>query len=149
MKNIILKNLEKCLIRGKFDEAEELLNKLYKDYIRDLVLSYAYNNENIIIYSFVLYMEKKTSDFFWIELAIELMLNPLCFVDGAYSFALYHSRKLLMLDDKIENLERLFFFSECPEIIIDKAELELIAMKILEKEPDNKKALGFLYERDL
>ena len=146
-KNIItketLEKIEQCLTRGKFDDAEEFFLNIDNEDIRDLILSYAYNYESLLIYSFVLHM-KKYSEIFWTELAIELMLNPLCFIDGAYSIALYHSRKLLILDDKVENLERILFFSECPEKLIDMAESEFIAKKILKKEPDNKMALRFL-----
>lgn len=31
----------------------------------------------------------------WLELAMDIMLHPLCYVEGVYSVALYYARGLL------------------------------------------------------
>lgn len=66
------------------------------------------------------------------------MLNPLCFVEGAYSVALFHARELLLNTKSIENMERILFFYDIPEKLVDKEEAEIIAKEILKIEPDNK-----------
>ena len=65
------------------------------------------------------------------------MLNPLCFLEGAYSVALFHSRELLKNERNVLNLERILFFYNIPEKLVDKNEAKSIAQEILKLEPDN------------
>ena len=71
-----------------------------------------------------------------------MMLNPLCFVEGAYSAALFHARELLAMEKSVENLERVLFFYNIPEKLIEEEEAILISREILKLEPDNKIALN-------
>ena len=83
------------LLQGKYKEAEKLCKNMNDASKRDLILNTAYDTENICVYGFTQYMIRQTGETNWIELAIELMLNPLCFIEGAYSAALFHARELL------------------------------------------------------
>ena len=85
--------------------------------------------------------ERKES---WIRLAINIMLNPLCFIEGAYSIGLFHARELLAIDRNVENLERLLFFYNIPEKLIDYKEASSIAEELLLMESDNEVALELL-----
>lgn len=132
--------LKDNLLQGKYKEAEKICKNIDKTTIRDMILTIAYDTENICVYSFIQYMIKNTGDECWIKLAMDVMLNPLCFVEGAYSVALFHARELLQLAENVENLERLLFFYNIPEKLLEE-EAQYIAKEILKIEPDNKVAL--------
>lgn len=139
---IIMESFKMNLLQGKYKQAEETLKTMDINSIRDMIMTVAYDTENICIYSFIQYMMKKTRKASWIELAIDVMLNPLCFVEGAYSVALFHARELLLIEKNIKNLERIIFFFNIPEKLVDEEEAKCIAKEILEVEPNNEVALG-------
>lgn len=125
------------LSQGKYCEANELLKNLEFSDIKNIIMSIAYDTESIFIYDFILFMLKKSNEKNWIELCIDVMLNPLCFLEGAYSVALFHSRELLKNERNVLNLERILFFYNIPEKLVDKNEAKSIAQEILKLEPDN------------
>lgn len=129
------------LLRGNYENVAKICKDMDADNIRDILITIAYDSENISVYSFVLYMIKKTENAIWIELAADLMMNPLCFMEGAYSVALFHSRELLFMKRSIRNLERILFFYNIPEKLVDKEEAQFIAKEILKKDPQNLVAL--------
>lgn len=130
------------LLQGNYKEAERKCKNMDVNSIRDMVMTIAYGTENICVYSFIQYMIEKTRKVSWMELAIDVMINPLCFVEGAYSVALFHARELLLIEKTIENLERILFFYNIPEKLVDKEEAQCIAQEILKLEPNNEVALG-------
>ncbi len=130
------------LLQGNYKAAEELCKSMDDTSVKNLILNVAYDTENICTYSFTEYMIRQTGNVCWMELAIELMLNPLCFVEGAYSAALFHARELLAMEKSVENLERVLFFYNIPEKLIEEEEAILISREILKLEPDNKIALN-------
>ncbi len=138
----MMENFKKNLLQGKYKEAEETCKTMDVNSIRDMVMTVAYDTENICIYGFIQYMIEKTRKASWIELAIDVMLNPLCFIEGAYSVALFHARELLLIEKNVNNLERIIFFYNIPEKLVDEEEAKCIAKEILKVEPDNKVALG-------
>ena len=134
------------LLQGKYKEAKEVCKNMDLKSIRDLIMSTAYDTESISVYSFVLYMIKQTGKESWIELAIDIMLNPLCFVEGAYSVALFHARELLLIERNVINLERILFFYNIPEKLVHKEEAWYIANEILKIEPNNEVAIKIYAE---
>lgn len=44
-------------------------------------------------------------------MTIDVMINPLCFVEGAYEVALFHTRELLKIDFSVETMEKVIFFT--------------------------------------
>lgn len=135
-------NFKTNLLQGKYKEAEEKCKNMDENSVRDMVMTIAYDTENICVYSFIQYMIEKTRKASWMELAIDVMLNPFCFVEGAYSVALFHARELLLIERTIENLERILFFYNIPERLVDKEEALCVAQEILKVEPENEVALG-------
>lgn len=133
--------LKKNLLQGKYREAEEKCRHMNMSNIRDIIMTIAYDTENICVYSFIQYMIRKTEKTDWIELAIDVMLNPLCFVEGAYSVALFHARELLSITKSVEALERILFFYNMPERLVEFEEAQHIAKEILKLEPNNEIAL--------
>lgn len=138
----MMESFKMNLLQGKYKEVEETCKTMDVNSIRDMVMTVAYDTENICIYSFIQYMIEKTGKASWIELAIDVMLNPLCFVEGAYSVALFHARELLLIEKNIKNLERIIFFYNIPEKLVDEKEAKCIAKEILKVEPDNEVALS-------
>lgn len=138
----MIEEIKTNLLQGRYREAEKKCENMDIKNIRDTIMTIAYDTESICIYSFIQYMIEKTGKVYWMELAIDVMLNPLCFVEGAYSVALFYARELLLIDKTVKNLERVIFFYHIPEKLVDKAEAQFIAQEILKVEPDNEVALG-------
>lgn len=72
------------------------------------------------------------------------MINPLCFIEGAYSIALFHARELLKMNSSVVNMERILFFHNIPEKLVGHTEARLIANEIISVEPNNAVALEVL-----
>lgn len=140
----MIEQLKSCLSQGKYNEARELLKEIDDLSIRDIIMSIAYETENIFVYSFIHYMINMTHKKSWIELSIDVMINPLCFLEGAYSIALFHSRELFNCEKSIANQERLLFFYNIPEKLISDDEARDIANEILKIDPQNVIALNVL-----
>lgn len=138
----MIENFKMNLLQGKYKEAEETCKTMDANSIRNMILDIAFETENICIYSFIQYMITKTRKTSWIELAIDVMIHPLCFVEGAYSVALFHAREALLIENNVENLERILFFYNIPEKLVDQEEAKYIAKEILKVEPDNEVALS-------
>ncbi len=68
----------------------------------------------------------------------------MCFIEGAYSIALFHARELLEINLSSKNLERILFFYNIPEKLVENTEAKLVAKKIIEIEPDNIVALELI-----
>ena len=140
MKDLIRLKLK----QGKYIELEEICKEIDAEELQNLMLELAYEMESINVYGFVRYMIEKERKESWIRLAINIMLNPLCFIEGAYSIGLFHARELLAIDRNVENLERLLFFYNIPEKLIDYEEASSIAEELLLMESDNEVALELL-----
>lgn len=136
--------IRKLIFEGRYSEAEEIIIKICADEQRDVIMNFAYDSESIAVYSFLRYMMEKHKTQFWLELTIDVMINPLCFIEGAYSIALFHARELLAMKLCITNLERILFFHNIPEKLVEDTEAELVAKKIIEIEPSNVVALEIL-----
>ncbi len=132
------------LLQGKYKEAEEQCKSMDDNSIRDMIMTIAYDTESIGVYSFIRYMIEKTKKRSMVELAVDIMINPLCFVEGAYSVALFHARQLLLIEKNVANLEKILFFYHIPEKLIDKEEAQCIAKEILKMEKKNKVALDVI-----
>lgn len=137
--------LKTNLLQGKYKKAEKICEEKNINDIRDMIMTIAYDTENLCVYSFAQYMIQKTKKIEWIEIAIDVMLNPLCFVEGAYSVALFHTRELLKYRKNVEDLEKILFFYNIPEKLVDIEEAQYIVEEILQIDPNNEVALGIEY----
>lgn len=140
----MMDDIKMNLLQGKYKEAEKNCGNIDENRLRDIIMTIAYDTENICVYSFIQYMIEKTRKVSWMKLAIDVMLNPLCFVEGAYSVALFHTRELLSIEKTIENLERILFFYNIPEKLVAEEEAQCMAQEILKLEPKNEVAAGVL-----
>ncbi len=134
----MIKKLEEKLLQGKYADAEKICKKMSRKDLGNMIMNIAYETESISVYSFIQYMIYKTEQLEWMELAIDVMINPLCFLEGAYSIALFHSREVLRIEKNVENLERILFFYHIPEKLVSIEEAKEIAKEILKMDPTNK-----------
>ena len=136
--------IKEYILEGNYQSAESICEKLDPSDVYKEILMLAYDMDSICVYSFIQYMISKTNSITWNELATEVMMHPLCYIEGAYSAALFHARELLKLEYNANNLERILFFYDIPEKLIKKSEAEAIAKELLNIEPDNKAAQHIL-----
>ena len=137
----MMEKIKTALLQGRYEIIDSTFKNMKSNDIRVMLLDIAYDTGSVGVYCFVQHMIRQTGNVFWKELAIELMVNPLCHVEGAYSVALFHSRELLKLERSIENLEMILFFYGLPEKLIDEKEAKSVAMEILKTDQYNKIAL--------
>ena len=130
------------LLKGKYREAEEICKNMDTSSIRNVIMAISYDTENICVYGFIQYMISRTEKVSWIELAVDIMLNPFCFIEGAYSVALFYARELLKIEKNVKNMEKILFFYNIPEKLLDEEEAKYISKEILKIEPNNEIALG-------
>lgn len=129
------------IFKGLYFEAEQICLNMNFNLLRDIMMNMAYDTESMCIYSFLRYMVEKNKTKDWLELIIDIMINPLCFVEGAYSIALFHTRELMKIDSSVSTMEKFLFFFNIPEKLVGKSEAELVANKIIQLEPNNFVAL--------
>ena len=143
------KELSELLIAGKFDEVEILCNGMKPDEIADIMLKSAYETESITAYGFAAYMNERHDKKTWLKIMFDLLINPLCFMEGAYALAAVHARELISIEESIENMEKLLFIYNSPENVISKDEAKKIAEKMLDIEAQNEVALSVLKEANI
>ena len=143
----MINNIGLKLEQGKYQDVEDICKEMNAFEIRDIFMSIAYETESINVYGFMAHMSRKQENIEWLKLAVDIMLNPLCFIEGAYSIALFHARELLSIDRNVENLERILFFYNIPERLIDEDEARCIAEELLAIELDNKVAFQIINGR--
>lgn len=136
--------IKELILEGFYCDAEKVLLELNQNEQKDLIMSLAYDTESISVYSFLRYMSEKNRTQFWLELIIDVMINPLCFIEGAYSTALFHTRELLKINSSVTNMERILFFYNIPEKLVGHTEAKLVAKEIISVEPNNVVALEIL-----
>lgn len=139
------KKLKSLIILGKMREAEVVFKEMNYDEARDVILEIGYETESITSYSFIcsLLCEQESANLHY--LASEILVNPLCFLVGAYNTALYHARRATQLaPNDISIKEYLLLFYNIPDKLISKEEAIEIAREVVKKIPNSKAALDVL-----
>lgn len=130
------------LNKGDFQNAKNQIDSLDFDKCREQIIKTAYDTESIVVYSFVCYLLETTSEIKYHDIAIELMIHVFQYIEGAYSSALYHLRKLINFEpNNIGYLEMLLFFWSIPEKLVSDEEALLISKRIVEYDSENSIAL--------
>jgi hypothetical protein len=144
MKNL-KEQIKSLLKENKLVELEELLSSYSEAEISDPLITASFDTYHIATYSVacMLLMKKQTAEMHW--LAAEILIHPLCHLEGAYSAAMYHVRKAIELDPTDLGLkEVLIFLHGVPDRVVSKEEAISIAYELLEKEPANRCAHDLL-----
>lgn len=140
----MIKKIETSILYGRYEEIKEICEEMDSMQIRDILLNMAFDTENIGVYGFVQYMSQCSEKKVWMELMVEILMHPLCHLEGAYSMSLFYSREILKKYRTVENLERIIFFYKIPEKLVSYEEAKEIAKEIITMEPNNKVALAII-----
>ncbi|MGN5652312.1 hypothetical protein [Bacillus sp. Brlt_9] len=135
----MLKNLENLITSAAFEEAEKLFKNNNFEQFSEEILYVTYENSSITKYSFINYllMKKESSDLH--DLSFDLLVNPLCHIEGAYYSALYHAKKSVELtkEENVDSLLQLLFLHSVPDKLISDTKAIEICNKILELDASN------------
>ncbi len=131
-----------------FEGIDILLENLEINKQKDILIKLAFQTESLSIYAYInhrIFKEKSGNIIPLYAIAMELLMSPFCFIEGAYSSAFYYAKQILKLEpNDIGNLEQMLFFYDIPEKLLSQKEAIKIAKKIIEVEKDNELAIRFL-----
>ncbi|WP_342534913.1 hypothetical protein MKY08_09260 [Lysinibacillus sp. FSL M8-0337] len=143
---MMLKNLEKLILSFNFKEAEKLYLKSNFEQFYSELISIAYDNRNMIYYTFLHYliMKKETAELH--NLAFSLCVHALTPIEGAYHCALYHAQRAIELTNEqdVGDLENLLFIYGVPDQVVSDEKALETCHKILALEPSNEIAKSVL-----
>lgn len=142
------KKLESYILSCNFKQADEIYHKMdFKQFHSELI-STAYENENMINYTFLHYLLMKEESMELHNLAFTLLIVPLVHIEGAYHSALYHAQRAVELTNEQDtfSLEHLLFLNIVPDKLVSDQEAIEICHKILALDPSNKTAKSSLKE---
>ncbi|PAF08933.1 hypothetical protein CHH65_12935 [Shouchella clausii] len=141
-----MKSLNEIIKTFDFEEANRLLSQLSFEGFLNELLQLAYDDESILQYAFVngWLVQKETYDLHL--LAINLLFNPLCHIEGAYRSSLYHVKRCLVLSNNKDliSLENLLFLNEVPDKVVSDEEALEVAKLILEIQSDHEIAQNLI-----
>jgi hypothetical protein len=143
-----MKNQIKSLIlSGDFSEAQKKLKPLGIEMLQDILLAVGYDEQNICSYGFICFLlrEQETAAYHCAASALLELAFP--HLDGAFTTALYHTRRAIELSPSdMDVLAKLLFFNDYPTHVklVSDHQAEQVARAILLKEPNNEAARNFL-----
>jgi hypothetical protein len=143
-------NFKELILKGRFAEAKSFSKHLSFEELDGELTDIAFTCPSMSIYTFMVSLLIEDEKIEFHEIAFELLVNPLCHIEGAYHAALYHARRCIALADKqalAGYLSYLLFLHEIPDKIIDDEEALAAAIKIIELDFDNKVAKEFLADK--
>jgi len=144
----MLKNLEQLILSANFKDAEALYHKMDFQQFHDQLLSIAYDNRNMINYTFLLYLLMKEESAKLHNLAFSLFVMPLTPIGNPHHCALYHAQRAIELTNEQDtlSLEHLLFLNTVPDQLVSDEKAIEICHKILALDPSNKTAKTSLKE---
>jgi len=142
------KKLENSILAFKFIDAEELYHTNDLQHFHDELISSAYENGNMINYTFLHYLLMKEESAELHNLVFSLFVNSLTHIEGAYHCALYHAQRAVELTNEQDtfSLEHLLFLNIVPDKLVSDEKAIEICHKILALDPLNKTAKSSLNE---
>ena len=142
--------LRNLILRGEFHEAGAIALQMEREERQDLLLQIGFDEDSITVYTFSSYllMMQETAELH--DLAFQLLIHPLCHLEGAYFAALHHVRRGIELEpEDIGWKEHLLFLSITPDEVVSREDAAQVAQQILAVQPDNQAALEFLASTQL
>ncbi|UED82312.1 hypothetical protein FH508_0010565 [Lysinibacillus sp. CD3-6] len=142
------KKLENLILAFKFIDAEELYHTNDLQHFHDELISSAYENGNMINYTFLHYLLMKEESAELHNLVFSLFVNALTHIEGAYHCALYHAQRAVELTNEQDtfSLEHLLFLNIVPDKLVSDEQAIEICHKILALDLSNKTAKSSLNE---
>lgn len=143
------KQLEQCIVDGRFKEAKAIYEQLDFNVFSDVLLEITFDNLRRANYLFVEFLlhEKEQANLH--DLAYLLMSQPLCHLDRAYFIAYDHAKRAAELTDYADALvlENLLFLNIVPDQVVGDEEAEEVVQKILAIDARNVVANEWMKER--
>lgn len=124
-----------------FKNAERYIKKISDDKIRKYIIKIAYDTEDKKVYFFTIYMYNQSSKLFWLEIAVDILINVFNFMEEAYVLALDCVEKMIKKQRTVKNLEMLLFFYDIPDNLISSDVAMNISDEILQIDSNNRIAL--------
>ena len=139
--------LKEAIFEGEYKKAFFLINRVPFRTAEQMLFTLSYDTESISICFFVEYLYLVTNEIKWLRLNISLLLNPFCYLEGAYSSATFLLKKIIDIEHNPIDLETLLFIFDSPENTLKHEDGVKYAKMLLEIEKDNmiaKKVLGLI-----
>ncbi|MFC7321458.1 hypothetical protein GLW00_06900 [Halobacillus litoralis] len=143
----MIDNFRDFILEGKYYEAKQYAKNLSIDELDGELTEIAFNQPSISIYTFVISLIVEEEKIELHEIAFDMLVNPLCHIEGAYHSSLYHARRCIDLADQsmiAEYLSHLLFLHDVPDKVVSKTEAIATANKILEMDPNSEIAKEFI-----
>ncbi|PAF39300.1 hypothetical protein CHH58_01210 [Terribacillus saccharophilus] len=142
-------NFKELILKGKFDEAKKFARNLSLEKLDGELTEIAFDQPSMSIYTFIMGLIIEEEKVELHEIAFDMLVNPLCHIEGAYYAALYHARRCIELADQqelAEYLSYLLFLHDVPDKVVSEDEALATANRIIELDSDNEVAKEFLAE---
>ncbi|SFH94864.1 MULTISPECIES: hypothetical protein [unclassified Bacillus (in: firmicutes)] len=137
--------LKRKIYDGELIKAVELSYEITISELENLLMEWAFDEPNMIIYTFLCQRLKKEENAELQSLTADILCHPLCHLDGAYVAGFYHAKECVRLaPQNISYKEFLLFFYEIPEKLLEKKTAIQIAKEILQENPNNQIAKEFI-----
>ena len=138
--------LERFILSANYDSAELLYREMSFDTFSSTMIAGAFDQPSFSYYTFLASLLIKQEEVRIHHLAVELLILPLCHIEGAYFSALYHVRKILYLTNgkDLAGMEMLLFLSEVPDQVVAKEEASQVAQVLLTLDHSNQIAREYV-----
>lgn len=141
--------LKEFILKGDFDQAKKITNHVSYEELDEKLTEIAFNHASISVYTFIMSLVVDQEQVELHEIAFDLLVNPLCHIEGAYYAALYHARRCIELTDRqnAKYLSYLLFLHDVPDKVVSGEEAHDTANKILQLDANHEPAKMFLNDR--
>ncbi|SHH70584.1 hypothetical protein [Virgibacillus chiguensis] len=140
--------LKDLILSGNLEEAKKISSNLSYEELDATLTDIAFHNSSITNYAFVMSLIIEDEKVELHGIAFDMLVNPLCHIDGAYYTALYHAKRCVELTNQqdVGYLTNLLFLHDVPETVVSEKEAFNVAKKILTLDPNNEIANEFMSE---
>ncbi|WP_121639510.1 hypothetical protein [Virgibacillus sp. Bac330] len=140
--------LKGLILSGNLEEAKKISSNLSIEELDATLTDIAFHNSSITNYAFVMSLIIEDEKVELHGIAFDMLVNPLCHIDGAYYTALYHAKRCVELTNQqdVGYLTNLLFLHDVPETVVSEKEAFNVAKKILTLDPNNEIANEFMSE---
>ncbi len=148
MDKTINDQIKEFILCGDFISARSLLIGVDRNEQARLLIFFAWKTESLAFYGFILNVLLEHETAYWHSIASQIFMVPLCFINGADAFAIYHVKKAIKFDTTNVEYKQglLMYYNHNPEPLLGKDEALQIINEILALDPKNLIALDALME---
>lgn len=140
--------LKDYILSGNLEKAKEISSDLSYEELDAELTDTAFNNPSITNYAFIMSLIVENEKVELHGIAFDMLVNPLCHIEGAYYAALYHAKRCVELTNQQDEgyLTNLLFLHDVPDTVVSEEEAYNVAKNILSLNPKNEIAKEFMCE---